>query len=189
MQACKKRNVVKSFLETRQTVRRACVCPRVVGVSQWSRHQAVAKDLVDCFVAEASERFNCWLSLLLSLQRARGAEAVSSKCVCFPKTQRNSLGSVPNSPFEKSNSAEVKTEQTSGIAVDSTSRHFLEDAVSNASCFSFRSWWNQGRHEVVSFKRVSGKVATDPVWTKDGQGGNGGPSQGDTRWQRRGKGD
>ena len=48
--------------------------------------------------SEAPDRFKCKLSLWLSLQRARGAEAVSSKCVCFPNTSGKSLGSVPNSP-------------------------------------------------------------------------------------------
>lgn len=106
IRVCKKRNVVNSFLGS-------ATFAELVSVHAWSASRsgvvitvveswlAVAKDLVDCFVAQASERFNCRLSLWLSLQRARGAEAVSSKCVCFPKTQRHSLGSVPNSPFER----------------------------------------------------------------------------------------
>ena len=102
----------KSGMSVRVFWKRDKLFAELVSVHAWSASRsgvvitfvepwlAVAKDLVDCFVAEASERFFCWLSLCLSLQRARGAEAVSSKCVCFPKTQRNSLGSVPNSPFE-----------------------------------------------------------------------------------------
>ena len=67
VQAIQKRNVVNNFVfrtasMKRPTFRKICICPLV----------------------EAPDRFNCKWRLWLSLQRARGAEAVSWECICFP---------------------------------------------------------------------------------------------------------